>query len=162
MLGEGSYGRVYLAEWHATPCAVKLLLSDAPAGTSSGTPQPISSSVLGSLADEADVMLTLRCAALRCCNFAPSCITPTELQLCQGTKRQMAANPCQACGACPLTCAPPFSLRNLGTHRHPNCVSIMGVVTLPPCLVTEYCELGSLTSLLWAAREDPEKAAALT
>lgn len=74
----------------------------------------------------------------------------------------MAANPCQACGACPITCALPFWLRNLDTHRHPNCVSIMGVVTSPPCLVTEYCELGSLTSLLWAAREDPEKAAALT
>lgn len=46
--------------------------------------------------------------------------------------------------------------------RHPNCVSIIGIVASPPCLVTEYCELGCLTSLLWAAREDPEKAATLT
>lgn len=64
VLGEGSYGRVYLAEWNATPCAVKLLLSDAPAGTSSGGPQPISASLLSKLAEEADIMLALRCAQL--------------------------------------------------------------------------------------------------
>lgn len=63
VLGEGSYGRVYLAEWHATPCAVKLLLSDAPAGARGSVPQPICSSLMSRLMEEADVMLALRCAA---------------------------------------------------------------------------------------------------
>lgn len=58
--------------------------------------------------------------------------------------------------------SPPLAAALLPLPRHPNCVSIMGIVTSPPCLVTEYCELGSLTSLLWAAREDPAKAAKLT
>lgn len=32
--------------------------------------------------------------------------------------------------------------------RHPNCVQLMGTVTSPPCLVTEYCGRGSLTDCL--------------
>lgn len=32
--------------------------------------------------------------------------------------------------------------------RHPNCVQLMGTVTSPPCLVTEYCARGSLTDCL--------------
>lgn len=40
--------------------------------------------------------------------------------------------------------------------RHPNCVQLMGTVTSPPCLVTEFCSRGSLTDCLkvgkWHAR----------
>lgn len=38
--------------------------------------------------------------------------------------------------------------------RHPNCVQLMGTVTSPPCLVTEYCGRGSLTDCL-RVRETP-------
>ncbi|KAL4440116.1 hypothetical protein ABPG75_003117 [Micractinium tetrahymenae] len=46
--------------------------------------------------------------------------------------------------------------------RHPNCCAIMGVVTTPPCLVTEYLHRGSLTDVLRAARADEVAAATLT
>ncbi len=46
--------------------------------------------------------------------------------------------------------------------RHPNCCAIMGVVTTPPCLITEYLSRGSLTDVLRAARGDEAAARALT
>ncbi len=50
----------------------------------------------------------------------------------------------------------------MASMRHPNIVSFMGVCTAPPAIVTEYCERGSLTSLLQAAKALPELAAELT
>ncbi|KAL4438701.1 hypothetical protein ABPG77_006305 [Micractinium sp. CCAP 211/92] len=46
--------------------------------------------------------------------------------------------------------------------RHPNCCAIVGVVTTPPCLVTEYLSRGSLTDVLRSARADEAAARALT
>ncbi|EFN56509.1 hypothetical protein CHLNCDRAFT_30642 [Chlorella variabilis] len=50
----------------------------------------------------------------------------------------------------------------LSRMRHPNIVSFMGLCTLPPCILTEYCERGSLYDVLQAAAKRPERAAALT
>jgi serine/threonine protein kinase len=50
----------------------------------------------------------------------------------------------------------------MASMRHPHIVSFMGVCTAPPAIVTEYCERGSLTSLLQAAKALPERAAELT
>lgn len=46
--------------------------------------------------------------------------------------------------------------------RHPNLVSVLGMVHSPPCIVTEYCSRGSLTDVLQAAAADPKLAAQLT
>lgn len=46
--------------------------------------------------------------------------------------------------------------------RHPHCVSILGFCATPPCLVTEYCDRGSLTDCLRRAREDGGAGAELT
>jgi hypothetical protein len=45
--------------------------------------------------------------------------------------------------------------------RHPHIVEFMAVCTMPPCVVTEYCSLGSLSDVLRAARSNPAKAAQL-
>ena len=50
----------------------------------------------------------------------------------------------------------------MASMRHPNIVAFMGVCITPPAIVTEYCERGSLTSLLQAAKALPERAAELT
>jgi serine/threonine protein kinase len=46
--------------------------------------------------------------------------------------------------------------------RHPNIVQFMGLVAVPPALITEYCSRGSLYDCLAAAREQPVAAAQLT
>ncbi|PRW51177.1 Serine threonine- kinase CTR1 [Chlorella sorokiniana] len=46
--------------------------------------------------------------------------------------------------------------------RHPNIVQFMGLVAVPPALITEYCSRGSLYDCLAAAREQPTAAAQLT
>lgn len=46
--------------------------------------------------------------------------------------------------------------------RHPNTILFMGICLSPPCIVTEYCEKGSLLDLLKLAREIPALAAQLT
>ncbi|PRW39272.1 Serine threonine- kinase CTR1 [Chlorella sorokiniana] len=46
--------------------------------------------------------------------------------------------------------------------RHPNIVQFLGLVTVPPALVTEYCSRGSLYSCLAAAHDYPAAAAQLT
>ena len=50
----------------------------------------------------------------------------------------------------------------MASMRHPNIVAFMGVCITPPAIVTEYCERGSLTSLLQVAKALPERAAELT
>ncbi|KAL4444033.1 hypothetical protein ABPG75_011770 [Micractinium tetrahymenae] len=46
--------------------------------------------------------------------------------------------------------------------RHPHAVSLLGICTMPPCILTEYCKNGSLYSLLRLACSRPEVAAQLT
>jgi hypothetical protein len=50
----------------------------------------------------------------------------------------------------------------MASLRHPNIVAFMGVCTNPPAIITEYCERGSLTGLLQAAKALPERAAEMT
>ncbi|EFN51109.1 hypothetical protein CHLNCDRAFT_13183, partial [Chlorella variabilis] len=46
--------------------------------------------------------------------------------------------------------------------RHPNCVQLMGTCLAPPCLVTEYCQRGSLADCLREARRHRDAADCLT
>ncbi len=46
--------------------------------------------------------------------------------------------------------------------RHPNVVQFLGLCSLPPALITEYCSRGSLFDCLQAGRADPSAAAQLT
>jgi hypothetical protein len=50
----------------------------------------------------------------------------------------------------------------MASMRHPNIVAFMGVCSTPPSIVTEFCELGSLTAMLQAGKAMPETAASLT
>jgi len=45
---------------------------------------------------------------------------------------------------------------------HPNLVSFLGLCTLPPCILTEYCSFGSLYSVLHEGVVSPLAAARLT
>ena len=45
--------------------------------------------------------------------------------------------------------------------RHPNIMTFLGVCPLPPCVVTEYCEGGSLGDVLQKAKQSPPLAARL-
>lgn len=47
-------------------------------------------------------------------------------------------------------------------RRHPNLVSFLGLCTLPPCLLTEYCAEGSLYDVLRQGAMSPAAAARLT
>ncbi|KAI8472913.1 MAG: hypothetical protein J3K34DRAFT_502100 [Monoraphidium minutum] len=50
----------------------------------------------------------------------------------------------------------------LANLRHPNVVMFLGVCLRPPCVVTEYCSLGSLYDVLRRARRDAAFGARLT
>lgn len=50
----------------------------------------------------------------------------------------------------------------MASMRHPNIIQFMGIVSMPPCVVTEYCERGSLADVLKRARKaEPGAAEAL-
>ncbi|GAB4821003.1 hypothetical protein N2152v2_008049 [Parachlorella kessleri] len=106
-IGEGSYGRVYLAKWHHTPVAVKILVNtalDVYGDKAAKRALTLSNPVLENLQKEAVLMCKL---------------------------------------------------------RHPNIVTFMGVCPYPPCVVTEYCERGSLADVLGRAKQSPPLAAKL-
>lgn len=46
--------------------------------------------------------------------------------------------------------------------RHPHIVSFLGLCFMPPCIITELCERGSLFDVLQGARNNPEQGALLT
>jgi hypothetical protein len=70
VVGAGSFGRVYAAEWHSTSVACKMLLQDAASTAGSGSlssgggslasTQAAAASLLAKLEEEADIMLNLR------------------------------------------------------------------------------------------------------
>ncbi|KAL4450218.1 hypothetical protein ABPG77_010887 [Micractinium sp. CCAP 211/92] len=103
VIGHGSFGRVYLAHWQETPCAVKVLLNKDAAHQQHGLELP--SSTMRELQAEVAVMIRM---------------------------------------------------------RHPNVVQFLGLCSLPPALITEYCSRGSLFDCLQAGRADPAAAAQLT
>ncbi|PSC69274.1 Serine threonine-kinase CTR1 [Micractinium conductrix] len=104
-IGQGSFGKVYLASYNETPVAVKILMKlEAAEDDEELHPVTLSSPALAGLNKEAEVMAAL---------------------------------------------------------RHPNVVSLMGVCSYPPALVTEYCSRGSLTDVLSEARRDHSAAAHL-
>lgn len=41
----------------------------------------------------------------------------------------------------------------MASMRHPNIIQFMGIVSMPPCVVTEFCERGSLTDVLKRGRK---------
>jgi serine/threonine protein kinase len=99
-IGEGSFGKVYLAVWNETPVAVKVLV-DTSSALDRKLDDPmrlrrLAAPVLDKLAEEAGLMASM---------------------------------------------------------RHPNIVQFMGIVSMPPCVVTEFCERGSLTDVLKRARK---------
>jgi serine/threonine protein kinase len=102
LLGHGSFGFVYLAEWNQTRVAVKVLISKD--DISRGQLE-LPERVLHDLQSEAAVMSHM---------------------------------------------------------RHPNVVQFMGLVAVPPAIMTEYCSRGSLYDCLKAGREQPAAAAQLT
>ncbi|KAI7844166.1 hypothetical protein COHA_002301 [Chlorella ohadii] len=102
LIGRGSFGAVYLADWNRTRVAVKVLMSK----------------------DD---------------------ITRGELQLPDRVMRELQAE----AGV-------------MSRMRHPNVVQFMGLVALPPALITEYCSRGSLYDCLAAARDNSAAAAQLT
>lgn len=64
---------------------------------------------------------------------------------------------------------PPALLRSLEEEtrvlsriRHPNVLSLMGMCERPACIITEYCQHGSLYDVLRSATGDPERASQLT
>lgn len=50
----------------------------------------------------------------------------------------------------------------MATTRHPNIVAFLGVCLSPPAIASEFCERGSLTTVLRAASTSPSEAAVLT
>ncbi|PRW57887.1 water chloroplastic isoform A [Chlorella sorokiniana] len=102
-IGRGSYGRVYLGLWNATPVAVKVLLCAEQLHPDIDLALP--PSIMKELHEEAEVMTRM---------------------------------------------------------RHPHLVSFMGLCTLPPCILTEYCSRGSLYDVLRQAALRPDAAQQLT
>ena len=101
LVGEGSFGKVYLASWNETPVAVKVLVDTASA-LDNARPHALrrlAEPVLDKLSAEAGLMASM---------------------------------------------------------RHPNIIQFMGIVSMPPCVVTEYCERGSLTDVLRRGRRGEE------
>lgn len=94
---------------------------------------------------------------MRSCR-APNCLR-TQLVLWLDVLPTAAPCPILSPSNLPVPCPQLTAARSL---RHPNVVQIMGLCAHPPCLVTEFCERGSLTDCLRAARGDPAVAAQLT
>ncbi len=99
-IGQGSFGKVYLAVWNETPVAVKVLV-DTSSALDRKLDDPLrlrrmAAPVLDKLAEEAGLMASM---------------------------------------------------------RHPNIIQFMGIVSMPPCVVTEFCERGSLTDVLKRGRK---------
>jgi hypothetical protein len=154
-LGAGSFGKVYLADLHNTPVAVKVLL-DAASGDALGGDQAgaaalsISSPMLAGLVGVSGRRQGAwgrpfdRSVAACACSMGVS-------GLCAGLlngRHQVSG--LDACGYACLCALQEAGV--LASLRHPNCVAFMGYATFPPCIVTEYCARGSLTDVLQGAR----------
>jgi serine/threonine protein kinase len=135
-IGEGAFGRVYLAVWRETAVAVKLL-APRPADESwgggggagpGGGPSP--APVGGTLT---------RCA------HSPSTTSPSA-----------AAD----AGAAALLAAVRREAALMAGLRHPHVVQYLGTVSTPPAVLSEYCPNGSVADLLARAAAAAAAAAA--
>ncbi|KAI7835872.1 hypothetical protein COHA_010220 [Chlorella ohadii] len=139
-IGQGSYGRVFLARLHETPCAVKVLLSWQEGGGGNGGGNNGGASSNG---DGSSIAVNGGSRS--------------------GSMAAAAAEQRQA-----LTLSSPLlaDLRReagvMAALHHPNCVQLMGICADPAAIVTEYCPRGSLYDVLSAARRDPAAARQLT
>ncbi len=104
-LGEGSFGKVYLAKWKETPVAIKMLISSSNPTASKAEALSLGSPDLAALRREAGLMASM---------------------------------------------------------RHPNIVNFLGLCTYPPCVATEFCQRGSLYTVIRGAVADPDQALNLT
>ncbi|GBF95597.1 hypothetical protein Rsub_08578 [Raphidocelis subcapitata] len=119
IVGEGSYGRVYIGAWREAEVAVKQLNAPGTAGAA-GSAEGDGAGFVGS-GGEGD-----------------------------------------ACWDERLLRALSKEVDILVNLRHPNVVLFLGVCLRPPCVVTEFCALGSLYDVLRKARREPAFAARLT
>lgn len=144
-IGEGSCGRVHLAEWHSTPVAVKVLIGDssqaaddATASDGWGSAAAVASPLLSRMESEAELMLSLR--------------HPNIVQIMV-----------RVWGGCSSSCRWGGGCRPAGRQsssrasptRPPMLARMQGVCAVPPCIVCEFCERGSVTEVLRQARTDP-------
>lgn len=94
--------------------------------------------------------------------------TPVAVKLLIGDSQQAPQGSATGSGSLQVAMSSPLLAKMEGEAelmlalRHPNCCSIMGVCEHPPCLVTEFCERGSVTECLRAARSEPAAEAELT
>lgn len=130
-----------LATWHGTPVAVKEFVSKKRPGGHSRTASQL-------LSD----MQKVRVCGLHVGKPASAARTL------QAATQLYAAF--QACAPCAPLFAQEAAL--MARMRHPHVVSLIGLTSRPPCLVTEYCPLGSLADVLRKACSDPKWAAQLT
>jgi hypothetical protein len=131
-IGDGSYGIVYLATWQETKVAAKVLMGPSTGG-GIGHTNPYSTGG-----------------------------TTT-------TNSNDAHNSSRSAAAAAKLAKDPEMLRRLQEEAslmasllHPNVVQFLGTCTSPPCIVSEYCERGSLADLIQLANRCPPIASQLT
>ena len=160
-IGEGSFGKVYLAKWKETTVAVKILSSSTSSSDDdfpTRLPNPLLQSLEKVCTFYAFGLLAFTCvtqdlsscgARIRCLFHRTSSITVSSLIVLRLVR-------------------PTASLRGetallqeasmMAAMRHPNVVLYLGVCLDPPCVVTEYCARGSLNDVLKRALHNPKYA----
>jgi serine/threonine protein kinase len=159
-IGEGSFGKVYLAKWKETTVAVKILTSTN--GSSDDDfptrlPNPLLQALEKVQPQDIPQSLISSPGAYRVHDV---CRPPSE--------SNSITIPCAPCWRAATRASPDAMwderLRKPQPHwcavldeqeagmmaamRHPNVVLYLGVCLDPPCVVTEYCARGSLNDVL--------------
>jgi hypothetical protein len=136
-IGDGSYGIVYLATWQETKVAAKVLMGPSSGGGGMGHTNP----------------------------YSTGGTTTTNSY----NNSNNAHNSSRSAAAAAKLAKDPEMLRRLQEEAslmasllHPNVVQFLGTCTSPPCIVSEYCERGSLADLIQLANRCPPIASQLT
>jgi serine/threonine protein kinase len=141
-IGQGSYGRVFLARLHETPCAVKLLLSWQEGGGNGGGGNGNTGAFGGGNNAGGS-------AAVNGGGDGSSAALAGEQRHTLTLSSPLLADLRREAGV-------------MAALHHPNCVQLMGICADPAAIVTEYCPRGSLYDVLSTARRDPVAARQLT